>query len=217
MIERICPKCKVPMNGDKCIKPSCGCTTKMSSTIYWCDECNVPIFEKVCPVCGTEGKYISTDIRPVFPEENILISIILADDPAKYQQDSVWYGSGIYIINGKKVRMPVTKINKLPMEEIRSIKSKYDVFAETIDYKYFNEYADKFIKSNADRYNYITEEAVNFVQQYRDKYAIEDMMVSFSGGKDSTVTSHIVNRALGTNKVLIMDIKIEIKLLQMLC
>lgn len=202
MIERICPKCKVPMNGDKCIKPSCGCTTKMSSTIYWCDECNIPIFEKVCPVCGTEGKYISTDIRPVFPEENILISIILADDPAKYQQDSVWYGSGIYIINGKKVRMPVTKINKLPMEEIRSIKSKYDVFAETIDYKYFNEYADKFIKSNADRYNYITEEAVNFVQQYRDKYAIEDMMVSFSGGKDSTVTSHIVNRALGTNKVL---------------
>ena len=190
------------MNGDKCIKPSCGCTTKMSSTIYWCDECNVPIFEKVCPVCGTEGKYISTDIRPVFPEENILISIILADDPAKYQQDSVWYGSGIYIINGKKVRMPGTKINKLPMEEIRSIKSKYDVFAETIDYKYFNEYADKFIKSNADRYNYITEEAVNFVQQYRDKYAIEDMMVSFSGGKDSTVTSHIVNRALGTNKVL---------------
>ena len=79
----------------------------------------------------------------------------MADDPAKYQQDSVWYGSGIYIINGKKVRMPVTKINKLPMEEIRSIKSKYDVFAETIDYKYFDEYADKFIKANADRYNYI--------------------------------------------------------------
>ncbi|MSD17252.1 phosphoadenosine phosphosulfate reductase family protein [Eubacterium ramulus] len=190
------------MNGDKCIKPSCGCTTKMSSTIYWCDECNVPIFEKVCPVCGTEGKYVSTDIRPVFPEENILISIILADDPAKYQQDSVWYGSGIYIINGKKVRMPVTKINKLPMEEIRSIKAKYDMFAETIDYKYFDEHVDKFIKANADRYNYITEEAVNFVQQYKDKYAIEDMMVSFSGGKDSTVTSHIVNRALGTNKVL---------------
>ena len=202
MIERICPKCKVPMNGDKCIKPSCGCTTKMSSTIYWCDECNVPIFEKVCPVCGTEGKYVSTDIRPVFPEENILISIILADDPSKYQQDSVWYGSGIYIINGKKVRMPVTKINKLPMEEIRSIKAKYDMFAETIDYKYFDEHVDKFIKANADRYNYITEEAVNFVQQYKDKYAIEDMMVSFSGGKDSTVTSHIVNRALGTNKVL---------------
>ena len=27
------------------------------------------------------------------------------------------------------------------------------------------------------------------------------MMVSFSGGKDSTVTSHLVNRALGTHIV----------------
>ena len=47
MIERICPKCRVPMNGDKCIKPNCGCATKMSSTIYWCDDCNVPIFENI--------------------------------------------------------------------------------------------------------------------------------------------------------------------------
>ena len=39
MIERICPKCRVPMNGEKCIKPNCGCKTEMSSTIYWCEEC----------------------------------------------------------------------------------------------------------------------------------------------------------------------------------
>lgn len=50
MIERICPKCRVPMNGDKCIKPNCGCATKMSSTIYWCDDCNVPIFENIWDV-----------------------------------------------------------------------------------------------------------------------------------------------------------------------
>ena len=58
------------------------------------------------------------------------------------------------------------------------------------------------MEANKDRYNYITEEAVSFIQKYENKYAIEDMMVSFSGGKDSTVTSHLVNRALGTNKVL---------------
>lgn len=74
MIERICPKCRVPMNGDKCIKPNCGCATKMSSTIYWCDDCNVPIFENICPSCGNKGRYIATDMRPVFPEENVLIS-----------------------------------------------------------------------------------------------------------------------------------------------
>lgn len=202
MIERICPKCRVPMNGEKCIKPDCGCTTEMASTIYWCTECNIPIFYKTCPICGLEGKYISTDMRPVFPEENALISIILADNPAKYQESSVWYGSGMYIIDGKKVRLSITKINKYPLEQIKQIRGKYNLFANQISYDFFEKVIEKFVKANVDRYNDITEEAICFVQQYREKYVIEDMMVSFSGGKDSTVTSHIVNRALGTNKVL---------------
>lgn len=202
MIERICPKCRVPMNGDKCIKPNCGCATKMSSTIYWCDDCNVPIFENICPSCGNKGRYIATDMRPVFPEENVLISLILGDNPQKYQESSVWFGSGMYIIDGKKVRLSITKLNSLPLDKIHKLKEKYEAFVTKINYCFFDEYIRKFIKANADRYNFITEEAVQFVQKYREKYAIEDMMVSFSGGKDSTVTSHIVNRALGTNKVL---------------
>ena len=72
MIERICPKCNVPMNGDYCVKQNCNSRTEISSTIYWCNQCNVPIFEKDCSVCGCSGTYIATDLRPVFPEENIL-------------------------------------------------------------------------------------------------------------------------------------------------
>ena len=202
MIERICPKCGVPMNGDKCIKPECGCNTIMSSTIYWCKECNIPIFENTCPVCGTEGKYISTDIRPVFPEENLLISIILSGDPFKYQKDSVWYGSGSYIVNGEKKEFSIGEANNSSMEYIKNIKKIYDTNSEEINNDFFYEYIQKFIKANVDRYNYITEEAISFIQKYTEKYSIEDMMVSFSGGKDSTVTSHLVGRALGTNKVL---------------
>lgn len=202
MIERVCPKCRVPMNGEKCIKPNCGCNTKMSSTIYWCEKCNVPIFESTCPVCGKEGKYIATDVRPVFPEENILISLLLGGEPFKYQKNSVWFGSGVYIVDGKKVRLSVSKINALPIKEIKNIKEKYEEAIKDIDYTYFDQYCEKFVLANKDRYNYITEEAISFTQQYIDKYSLDDMMVSFSGGKDSTVTSHIVNRALGTNKVL---------------
>ena len=132
MIEKICPKCRVPMNGEKCIKPNCGCVTKMSSTIYWCDKCNIPIFDNVCPICGTDGKYVTTDLRPVFPEENALISIILENNPARYQASSVWHGSGVYIVDGKKIRLPITKINKLSIEEIKQIKEKYEQFVEKI-------------------------------------------------------------------------------------
>lgn len=202
MIERICPKCKVPMNGDKCIKPNCNSNTKISSTIYWCKECNVPVYDNICPTCGCNAKYISTDIRPVFPEENALISIILHNDPKFYQKSSVWHGGGAYIVDGKKVRLSIKKINQYSIEAIKKIKKVYDDFSTHISYKYFDLHIKKFVRANQNRYNYITEEATSFVQQYLDKYAVNDMMVSFSGGKDSTVTSHIVNRALGTNKVL---------------
>ena len=202
MIERICPKCLVPMNGDKCIKSDCGCMTKLSSTIYWCDTCNIPIFDKVCPLCGKTGKYIATDLRPVFPEENILVSILLKNKPFYYLKDSVWYGSGFYIINGQRVKLSVSRINNFSFDKINEIKKSYEDAAKKISYKFFFSFKLKFIRANADRYNYITQEAVMFIQKYLDEYTVEDMMVSFSGGKDSTVTSHLVNRALGTNKVL---------------
>lgn len=90
----------------------------MSSTIYWCKDCNIPIYEKVCPICGNEGKYVATDVRPVFPEENALISILLKKNPKEYQCASVWFGSGAYIIDGKKIKLSVSKVNKLPIEDI---------------------------------------------------------------------------------------------------
>lgn len=116
------------MNGEKCIKPNCGCVTEISSTIYWCDDCNIPIFDSICPSCGKEGRYIATDMRPVFPEENVLVSLLLEDNPTKYQKSSVWFGSGAYIVDGKKVKLSVAKVNKLPIEEIKKIKEKYEEF-----------------------------------------------------------------------------------------
>ena len=188
------------MNGEKCVK--CGHSTETTSTIYWCNECKVPVFNNICPICGKESKYIATDIRPVFIEENVLISILLTGDPYKYQDCSVWHGSGVYIIDGEKIKLPVTNINNWETEKIKEVKAIFDNSIEHVDQINFNKYIARFIEANVERYNYITTEAVNFVQKYAERYSIDDMMVSFSGGKDSTVVSHIVNRALGTNKVL---------------
>ncbi len=202
MIERICPKCKVPTTGDKCVKTGCGCNTITSSTIYWCNKCNVPVFEKECPECGNTCDYVATDIRPVFPEEATLLGLAIKDSYNYFWGKSVWYGSNAYIVDGEKFKVSVSKLNSLPIESIRELKEKYDSISNSIDYDAFNQIIEKFIKANANRYNYITEEAVNYIQSYKSRYNIDDMFVSFSGGKDSTVTSHLVNRALGTNKVL---------------
>ena len=191
MIEVYCKKCDHPFGeyyeGTVC--PSCGAVLERTSTLYWCDHCNIPT-------------YIATDIRPVFPEENMLISLILSDDAFKYQKESMWYGTNSYIVNGKNIKFSVSKINKKSIEEIAEIKRKYDVYSEKLTYEYFNVFKDRFVKANADRFNEITEEATREVQKYKDRYVLEDMMVSFSGGKDSTVTSHIVRTALGSNNIL---------------
>ena len=66
MRELVCPKhmCKTPLG--KCMEwdideftgEKVQCTEKpvMSTTLYWCKECNVPIYEECCPVCEEKGE-----------------------------------------------------------------------------------------------------------------------------------------------------------------
>lgn len=203
MFERICPKCNVPMVGDRCIKETCGSKTITSSTVYWCEKCNIPIFDKICPSCGSEGIYKATDMRPVFPEERLLIGILTdQSSPLRFMNKSVWYGSNSYVVDGTKIKVSITKANKLSLDEVRKIRNLYFENETSIDYVPFQENIEKFSEANRNRYNYITEEAVTYIQGYRKKYSIEEMLVSFSGGKDSTVTSHLVCSAMGTNRIL---------------
>lgn len=203
MIEKICPKCNVPMDRDVCAKEGCGHRTVMSSTIYWCDKCNIPVYEKVCPSCANEGYYVATDLRPCFPEERLLVALIQElNDPYYYQKTSMWYGGNAYIVNGKKTRVSVSAINRWPLEKVEGIKKRFDERIAGVDDSYFRLNIEKFVLANRDRYNFISEEAISYIQSFRDKWNIEDMLVSFSGGKDSTVTSHLVNTALGSNRVL---------------
>ena len=101
MIEKICPVHCVPVRGTKCKKEGCTAHLISSVTIYWCNHCNVPSFEKVCTRCGTKGKYIATDLRPVFPEEKLLLAILLKKDtPFAFDKCSVWCASsGCFIKN----------------------------------------------------------------------------------------------------------------------
>lgn len=46
MLEKICPVHNVPVYGDKCVKDDCDARPLISTTIYWCEHCKVPVFEK---------------------------------------------------------------------------------------------------------------------------------------------------------------------------
>lgn len=171
--------------------------------IFWCNKCNIPIYEEVCSLCNSQATYISMDMRPVFPEEALLLEILL-QKRGKFVGKSLWNGRGNrYYIEGKKVEFSVqklisetdtTKVQQMLREEIiRTIDSAYDYFYDMID---------KFIKANKNRLQQIEYESLEFVKEVSEKYKDRIKMVSFSGGKDSTVVSSLVRRALGTNNIL---------------
>ena len=113
---------------------------------------------------------------------------------------SVWNCSGNrYIADGQRVDFAVKDLkNKNPND----IRIRYENEVSNIDYRYFNEFKDRFIKANRSRYEFIVKEAVDYIKNSTKDYTAKDMFVSFSGGKDSTVTSDLVMRALSEPKIL---------------
>lgn len=179
--------------------PSCGGRAEASSEIFWCDSCGVPTYEKICPICGGTGRKIATDLRPVFPEERLLLELILGK-PFCFLERSVWNGTGNrYYVDGKKIDFSVKDLKTLDIEEIRN---QYLHYKDENTDTYFSARIQKFIKANQKRYEEIVEEANEYIRRSARDYGIMDMFVSFSGGKDSTVTSDLVMRALGDPKIL---------------
>lgn len=52
------------------------------------------------------------------------------------------------------------------------------------------------MEANKDRLNYLIDEASEFVKKTAEDFKEENRIISFSGGKDSTVTADIVTKAL---------------------
>ncbi|WP_081822027.1 phosphoadenosine phosphosulfate reductase domain-containing protein [Pseudobutyrivibrio sp. LB2011] len=202
MLEKICPVHNVPVYGEKCSKPGCYARPIVYTTIYWCDECNVPSFEPECSYCHSKCKYVATDLRPVFPEEKLLLGILWGyENPLELDNHSVWNSSSGYFIDGVKKELVIKEVNALPLSEIKIIKEKYEKLLPDINRTYIDSMVQRFVEVNKDRYFAITDEAINYIQSFQDEYSLDDMFVSFSGGKDSTVTSDLVTKAYSTNRV----------------
>ena len=196
MIEKICPIHNVPVFGEKCPMRECDARPIVSTTVYWCAKCRIPSFEKTCAVCGDGCDYMTTDVRPVFPEEKLLLGILLdEDDPHSLENASVWNSSSGYYVDGRRVELAVQEINAMPLNQVAKIKSRYDREYQNIDRTYFDGMIERFIECNKERYLQITDEAISYIQSFEDRYSKEEMYISFSGGKDSTVTSDLVTKA----------------------
>ena len=145
-----------------------------------------------CPICNGRAKYLAADIRAVFPEERLLLELML-DKPLAYRDCSVWANNSRYYINGKSITLTSKMYSKHSPEYLAE---KLEAYRPENTYDYFDEYIKRFVSANSTRYYEIVDEAHHFIQEQAAKFPTENIVLSFSGGKDSTVTADLVTKAL---------------------
>lgn len=195
-----CRNCNIETNEEKC--PICGEKTieDLPTEVYWCKTCRIPIIQTInqadkgiCPICGGTIKYLSADLRPVFPEERQLLEILLDKKPQELSKSSIWAANNRYYIDGKGISIPNSVFQHADTD---AISEKLEVNAALNTYAYFDKYIEAFINANKNRLNYIKNEAFEFVRKTASGFDEERLVISFSGGKDSTVTADVVVKAL---------------------
>ncbi len=169
-------------------------------SLFWCDHCNIPIYKQKCPLCGCEGHYFATDARPVFPEEILLLEILL-DKRGQLKNKSVWHFKGNrYFVDGHKFEIILKDI--IRDVDPKKVSQVFQRELSGIDYDAFDSMIERFAKANQERLNELEYKSFEFIDKVSKDYENRIKMVSFSGGKDSTVVSSLVRRALGDPKIL---------------
>lgn len=195
-----CKNCNIETNEDIC--PICGEVTveDIPVEVYWCDNCKTPVVQNVnqadrgiCPICGGQTRYMAADLRPVFPEERLLLELLLKKKPHAYIEKSVWSANSRYYIDGESVAISSKTFQTADTDYLIKEIEKYK---KENSYEIFNNHISNFILANKCRLDYLKDEAFEFVRKTASKFDEEKIVLSFSGGKDSTVTADVVVKAL---------------------
>ena len=132
----------------------------------------------ICPRCGKLMKHLVADIRPVFPEERLLIEILLKKKPYQWMNESVWASNSRYYVNGKSIALPNKLFKEANADEYIKQLNKYK---NGNSYDGFNRYIETFIEANKTRLDYLIDESHTFIKKTAAKFPEENVVLSFSG------------------------------------
>ena len=171
---------------------------EVQTWVYWCKHCNTPIIrtdeqEKKCPLCHQQIKKLTSDLRPVFPAEQALVELLTGEN---LTDASVWKGRIAYYVNGRPLKVSTKTMQDADIEYL-----KKKLKGAKYNYNNFNKNIKKFVDANKEHLDIITSEAHHYILGESKSFNAEDIMVSFSGGKDSTVTADLVVNALKGNRI----------------
>lgn len=167
-----------------------------ASSVYWCDHCGVPLLHEFCGICMARGQRVTSDLKPMFAEERAFY--------AKYT--GVWQMTNLPLeLLGMRHKtiyfcgQPYLKLNAKG-----DLETKYPAFEdpESAPQPVQLPSLNTTIQANATAIASLQEDSVRFIKDIVSKYPGKKPVVSFSGGKDSTVVSDLVRKALKTDEVI---------------
>jgi phosphoadenosine phosphosulfate reductase len=169
---------------------------------HWCTQCQLPIYVPqpgICPTCKQLLKPLTTDARPVFARERRILQFY---GHGPLIRDAIWRASKsrYYYINGKQVTLPESEQIKKDLTVIAEYIRDSDHY-DALDQQLILDYQHQ-LEANRPRLLALEDEAFQFIQHAVRRFSRRTIMVSFSGGKDSTVVSDLVRRALGRSDIL---------------
>ncbi len=186
--KSICPRCKNETSQET------------PTEIFWCSTCKIPVIKDKnqadkdeCPLCKGKLTYLSQDLRPVFPEERLLLELLLGKTPHEFVQKSVWCENSRYFVDGEVVALSSDDFKNADTKRISRL---LEAEKHGNSYEYFDGTIEKFIRANKAHLDFLISESHDFVKKTASRFPTENIVLSFSGGKDSTVTADVVTKAL---------------------
>ena len=167
------------------------------TSLYWCNTCGVPLLSCKCENCGEEGKKICSDLKPMFGEECKFLEKETGKLlPGKGWQDGLWMRYKTIRVNGRRFMRLAADGKPVILKEYLPI--------DTLGNPHNHVSPEILYRANRSVLDQLEQEAISFVRDIVQCYPGRKPVVSFSGGKDSLVISHVVRKALSTNNILHM-------------
>ena len=167
------------------------------SLLYWCNICKIVFVpdgrSEKCPYCHHVSRALTTDIHPVFARERRILEFY---GHTGLTGSGVWRGSRNphYYVNGTVVRAPSMTELRRDLPQLRLYLDQADDY-DVLDRDLLAQYQET-IEPNRSHLEELEHEAIDFIRQAHERFPEHLCLVSFSGGKDSTVVSDLVRRAL---------------------
>lgn len=165
---------------------------------WWCNNCRVPLITPNCELCGAfYDKPIARDLVPVFRQELKHLRDVLGWEalPKRASDYFLWSSGNSYFRDGRKVAFVSHKVIGAP--QLKFYGKEPNLNSKMSKVSSGNGFGiERMLEANRSRLVDIEYESQTFVRATLKRFSSHKPVIAFSGGKDSTVVSHIVRKVL---------------------